>query len=396
MIAYLSYFSTSFILAMVLWPLLSAVLTLPILAGLYHRHHRLHSRSVLIAYLCVLYALGLITFTLYPMPDDPQTYCLTHSHGPQLNPFAFVGDLTTSGKTAAFQLLFNVALFLPLGFALCRWGRWKWYAAVPAGFLVSLFIETSQLTGFWHIYPCAYRQFDVDDLLTNTLGAVLGCLVARVYGHFVPLARVENRDEVNHEPGLLHRAVSLVIDMVFVSVVDVALTLGFIYCFSKLAAPLLRSGSGGPFGGSLLVVVSDVGAKAFTLISLLIFEVWIPMRHRGQTLGGMFTHMSCETKERHGGARFAFYAVRLVVLFVAMQVTVDSSRKVALALIVALVVFWIFAHQMPYDFISGRKWSGDDEAGEVGHDTGEVAGGGEANAGGMVGEVGDGPKPVDK
>lgn len=356
MIAYLSYFSTSFILAMVLWPLLSAVLTLPILAGLYHRHHRSRSRSVLIAYLCVLYALGLITFTLYPMPDDPQTYCLTHSHGPQLNPLAFTGDLATSGKTVALQLLFNVALFLPLGFALCRWGRWKWYAAVPAGFLVSLFIETSQLTGFWHIYPCAYRQFDVDDLLTNTLGAALGFLIARVYGHFVPLTRVENRSNVNHKPGLIHRAVSLMIDMVFVSVIDVALTLGFIYCFEKLAVPLLRSGVGGPFGGSMLVVVSDIGAKVFTLVSLLIFEVWIPMRHRGQTLGGMFTHMSCETKERHGGTRFAFYAIRLVVLFIAMQITVDSSRKVVLVLIVALVVFWIFAHQMPYDLIPGRDW----------------------------------------
>ncbi|WP_244568557.1 hypothetical protein [Bifidobacterium eulemuris] len=41
MIAYLGLFSTSFIIAMVLWPFAAAVLALPILAGLYHRHHRL-------------------------------------------------------------------------------------------------------------------------------------------------------------------------------------------------------------------------------------------------------------------------------------------------------------------------------------------------------------------
>ena len=32
----------------------------------------------------------------------------------------------------------------------------------------------------WGIYPCAYRVFDVDDLLMNTLGAVLGSALALV------------------------------------------------------------------------------------------------------------------------------------------------------------------------------------------------------------------------
>lgn len=41
-------------------------------------------------------------------------------------------------------------------------------------------IETTQLTGVWGIYPCAYRVFDVDDLLMNTLGAVLRSALALV------------------------------------------------------------------------------------------------------------------------------------------------------------------------------------------------------------------------
>ena len=50
--------------------------------------------------------------------------------------------------------------------------------AVFVGFAVSLFIELTQFTGVWGIYPCAYRVFDVDDLVTNTLGALAGSLLS--------------------------------------------------------------------------------------------------------------------------------------------------------------------------------------------------------------------------
>ena len=50
--------------------------------------------------------------------------------------------------------------------------RLRW--ALLGGFGMSLFVETTQLTGTWGLYACSYRVFDVDDLMTNTLGAVLG------------------------------------------------------------------------------------------------------------------------------------------------------------------------------------------------------------------------------
>jgi hypothetical protein len=52
--------------------------------------------------------------------------------------------------------------------------------ALVAGFGLSLLVETTQITGVWGLYPCAYRFFDVGDLMTNTLGAVVGCTVALV------------------------------------------------------------------------------------------------------------------------------------------------------------------------------------------------------------------------
>jgi glycopeptide antibiotics resistance protein len=45
-------------------------------------------------------------------------------------------------------------------------------------FLLSLIIESAQLTGLFFIYPGSYRLFDVDDLITNTLGGFLGTVLA--------------------------------------------------------------------------------------------------------------------------------------------------------------------------------------------------------------------------
>jgi glycopeptide antibiotics resistance protein len=46
--------------------------------------------------------------------------------------------------------------------------------AVLMGFGLSLSIELTQLTGVWGLYACAYRKFDADDLILNTLGAAIG------------------------------------------------------------------------------------------------------------------------------------------------------------------------------------------------------------------------------
>ena len=71
------------------------------------------------------------------------------------------------------NVLLNIALFVPLGVLLpLLWKPFrKWYAALGAGFGVSLLIELAQL--FTGSGMC-----DVDDLFTNTLGAMLGWCAA--------------------------------------------------------------------------------------------------------------------------------------------------------------------------------------------------------------------------
>lgn len=99
--SYVLYFSKPFALAIAIWPFLSLLLTLPVLALLYHRDNRLRFTSALTAYLVVLYLIALACFTMYPMPENPATYCAAHHLRPQLNPFEFIHDIRTDGASQA-------------------------------------------------------------------------------------------------------------------------------------------------------------------------------------------------------------------------------------------------------------------------------------------------------
>lgn len=74
------------------------------------------------------------------------------------------------------QYLLNVVLFLPAGFLLpLFWERYRGLKETAlGGFLLSLAIECSQLF--------SYRTTDLNDLFTNTLGAVLGWMLWRCFG----------------------------------------------------------------------------------------------------------------------------------------------------------------------------------------------------------------------
>lgn len=168
----------------------------PWTAAEYRRHGQLGVRRSLVAFGTLVYALALVTYTLLPLPADVASMCAAPASA-QLTPFAFVGDIAKEGgisgprslltNPAIAQVLFNVLLFVPLG-ALARHAVARrrlvlgLLVGLGTGFVVSLLIELTQLTGDWFLYPCAYRLFDVDDLMANTAGAVVGTLLAPLVG----------------------------------------------------------------------------------------------------------------------------------------------------------------------------------------------------------------------
>lgn len=167
----------------------SGLLLVPFAAVQYRRRGGLTVALVVIDFAILVYLLALATYTLLPLPARDAASCSAHAAQPQLLPGRFVLDIvkesaSRSGVTglllnpALLQVLFNVALFVPLGMIVRHYGRRTLLVAAAIGLGVSALIEVTQLTGDWFLYPCAYRLFDVDDLIANTGGALLGAVLA--------------------------------------------------------------------------------------------------------------------------------------------------------------------------------------------------------------------------
>jgi hypothetical protein len=58
--------------------------------------------------------------------------------------------------------------------------------AVAVGVGTSLLIETTQFTGIWGIYSCAHRLADIDDILANSVGGLVGGLLAPIVLSWMP------------------------------------------------------------------------------------------------------------------------------------------------------------------------------------------------------------------
>lgn len=335
---FLKNFSEPFAFALALWPFVSMLLTVPVLALLYHRDNRIRLSSAIVAYGTVLYLLGLLCFTLYPMPADAAAYCAAHHLTPQINPLQFIGDIRTDGLTAVLQIAFNIVFFLPLGFIMGRIWRWPLPVTAVLSFATSLFLETMQLTGLMGVFPCAYRLFDVDDLLWNTTGALIGFALAMLSLRLIP-ARVADMTPTT-TPGFMRRLITFIIDMTLI---------GFAVMPTHLFVMIVRSNlPSGSNGSWQSMEPFDWTGSILFLAALILFEGVVPWLRGGCTLGGSFTHMTIETRPREGWLRVAFYVARMATL---IAVVWWHSGGFNLLVFIGLGIFWLVKRQMPYDLI---------------------------------------------
>ncbi len=185
------------VLAVFFGVVLALVLLVPFVFRSYRTRGEVGLGPGILAFAFLVYGLALVAYTLAPVPQIDDAWCADHTRfaHPQLRPLQFLSDIAKDRvapgwrgvvtNPAVQQVVFNVALFVPLG-AYLRHRRLPALGVVGAGFGVSLLIEFTQLTGNWFLFPCPYRLFDVDDLLANTLGTAAGLLFApllrRMYG----------------------------------------------------------------------------------------------------------------------------------------------------------------------------------------------------------------------
>ncbi|GAE24427.1 hypothetical protein JCM9140_354 [Halalkalibacter wakoensis JCM 9140] len=132
------------------------------------RHRKWILAGLFLCYVCALFYVTLFAWnygaSLGPAGPGGRNY--------NLIPFRSIYRIAVFSPQIADPiriLLGNVVLFLPLGFLLpAIWRKARRFGVVLGiGFFVSLFIEVSQ-------FLFTHRVANVDDVILNTLGAIIG------------------------------------------------------------------------------------------------------------------------------------------------------------------------------------------------------------------------------
>lgn len=297
--------ATSVLLFVLLVPLAIG----PFLALVYRRYRWPAPAPTAAAALSGLYACAVVAFTTFPLPKDPLRACRTGrgSHW-QLTPLASLDDVSgafradgvVAGLTSGvfLQVVLNVVFFVPLGLVLAYVLRRGLVTAVLAGLGLSLLVELTQGTALWGLYPCPYRLADVDDLLTNTLGAVIGWCLGALLRRALPYRRPPAREDLA-PPTMRRRIAAAVIDLTGLLVLSLAIGVGL---------ALLALGSGRDLG-----VYDD----AFTVAAWALGVGWLLVvpwvRSDRATPGQAVVLLGVESsRARHPAPRRAMVVVFLV------------------------------------------------------------------------------------
>lgn len=212
--------------AFLFFPLLALFFTVPYLLWNYHKYGAVFSFKAVVVYALLLYLLTVFFLVSLPLPSR-EAVAASAGMKPQLHLFAFLGDIAAEQQRdhlqglsgllynkAFLQVAFNVLMTVPLGMLLKWYFQCSWIRAIGVSFLFSLFLEVSQLTGLFGYYPKAYRTFDVDDLLANTLGGLCGAILIFPLIRWLP--KREQMDQMVYERGirisLLRRLMGFVLD----------------------------------------------------------------------------------------------------------------------------------------------------------------------------------------
>lgn len=296
--------------AAILFPILAVLFTMPYIAWNYHKYGSVLSLRILIVYSFILYMLCAYCLVILPLPTGEAAANLS-GHQAQLVPFTFLGDiaresdavlsqprtwLTVFNSNAFLTTLFNLFLTMPFGMYLRYYFRCGWKRTLVYSLLLSLFFELTQLSGLYFIYSGSYRLFDVDDLIVNTCGSMIGFVLARIAMRFLP-----SREELDRESFVRGRRVSLLRRIVAFIYDEIAYAVLFIVVFLIWTANF----------GTMSVWV-------YALIWLAYFAL-CPIILRGQTIGHRLTKLRIVSFSG-GKARWYQYALRYTLLFVLLVI----------------------------------------------------------------------------
>lgn len=138
---------------------------------------------------------AVVSFTLLPLPVQPEVIAQGREFQTAHNnvvPLASVVNAIVTGNypSVVSQSIGNLLLLAPFGFCgPLLWPRLRsWRVMLLAGLAVSLTVELLQL-GISMFLGYTYKIADIDDLIFNTAGVMLGYLVFCVADRWLDLER---------------------------------------------------------------------------------------------------------------------------------------------------------------------------------------------------------------
>lgn len=224
----MSSFSYSIKVSLVLFPIVALLFTLPYILFQYHKYGSVNSFRTVIIYSFLLYMMTSYFLVILPLPS---VEFVSQMKTPTYNliPFNLISQIMTKTNLqlsdfatyfpamknpVVYEAFFNILLTVPFGVYLHYYFKCDFKHTFFYSFCFSLFFEVTQITGLYYIYPRAYRIFDVDDLILNTTGGVVGYFLGSLFLKFLPSR--EDIDEKSLEKGrnvsVLRRLLSFLID----------------------------------------------------------------------------------------------------------------------------------------------------------------------------------------
>lgn len=221
--------------AILVFPILAFLLTIPYILHQYRTYGATLPSRILLVFSFIFYLLCCYFLVSLPLPPIEEVRAYT-TPTMQLVPFASLKEismttsliwddpstyLTALNEPSMLQVLFNILMCIPFGVYLRYYFQFSLKKTIGFSFLLSLSFELLQLSGLLFLYPRPYRLFDVDDLITNTLGGLIGYGITPLLVHFFPSR--EQLDERSYRKGqqvsALRRVFAFLIDgiLLFVS-----------------------------------------------------------------------------------------------------------------------------------------------------------------------------------
>ena len=295
--------------AAISFPAIAVIFTIPYLIYNYKKYGSIMSLRLWIIYSFILYMLITYCLIILPLPSAEKAQAL-RGHHMQLNPLNFIFDiikntkidlnhpksfLTIFNNWGFLTTIFNIFMTLPFGFYLRYYFQNNLKQVLIKSFLLSLFFELTQLSGLYFIYQGNYRLFDVDDLITNTLGGLLGFLLAGALIKFLP-----TRAEIDQKSYDRSQKISLL--------------RRFIAMFFDIAASVIFSFI---IGTPLIKFFNFNNAIPISLFMVVLFLSLIATITDGRTPGFFMTNIkiiiSKEVKQKNSFNRFLHYFIRFAV-----------------------------------------------------------------------------------